>query len=99
MENRSFSKDMKGAWGLLDKRMKILMILQTGLSAGILLMLLFDFVGIVNRTVALRIDLVLLIVLLIVSALRSYPERKRSIVIYMLLLVAAIFCLVVQCFL
>ncbi len=99
MENRSFSKDMKGAWGLLSKRMKILMILQTALSAGILLMLVLDFAGIGNRTVMLRIDLVLLIVLLIVSALRSYPERKKSIVIYMLLLVAAIFCLVVQCFL
>jgi len=99
MEDRSFSKDMKGAWGLLSKRMKILMILQTGLSAGILLMLLLEIVGIMNRTAALRIDLVLLIVLLIVSALRSYPERKKSIVIYMLLLVAAIFCLVLQCLL
>lgn len=99
MGKRSFSKDMEGAWGLLSRKDKVLMILQAGLSIGLLVMILSDFAGNLNHILTLRIDLGLVIVLLLVSALRCYPERKKSIVLYMILLVMAVFCLVVNCFL
>lgn len=99
MEKRSFSEDMEGVWGLLSRKDKVLMILQAGLSIGLLVMILLDFAGNMNHILTLRIDLGLVIVLLLVSALRCYPERKKSIVLYMILLVMAVFCLVVNCFL
>lgn len=99
MGKRSFTEDMKGAWGLLSRRDQVLMVLQSCLSIGLLAMILLDFSGHVNHVLMLRIDLGLVIVLLLVSALRCYPERKKTIVLYMILLIMAVFCLVVNCFL
>lgn len=99
MGKRSFSEDMEGAWALLSRKDKILIILQSCLSAALLAMILLDFASNVNHVLTLRIDLGLVIVLLLVSAWRCYPERKKTIVFYMILLAMAVFCLVVNLFL
>lgn len=99
MEKRSLSEDMSGAWNLMKLRAKVLFVAQGVLSVALLLTLLYDFMKEADRLLLNQIELSLVIALLIVSALRSYPERKKSILLYMVCVVVAVVCLVINCFL
>ena len=97
MKKRSFSEDMTGAWGLMEQRAKILLIVQSVLSIVLLLAILIDFMRGTERLLMIRIELCLAIALLVVSALRSYPTHKKSIVMYVFCAVIAVVCLIMNC--
>ena len=99
MGKSAFSKDMAGAWGEMSFRQKVLMVAQSVLSILLMLTLVFDFMMGKNRVFFNRIELGIVIPLLLVSALRSYPERKKFIVLYLVCTVVAVVCLVLSCFL
>lgn len=73
---------------------KILIVLQSVLAIAILAIALLGMNGIINNNFVSTIDLALLSALLTVSAIRNYPERKMSSVIYMICTVLVIIILV-----
>lgn len=97
MKKRSFSEDMSGAWKRIGQRAKILLIVQSVLSMILLMAILIDFMRGTERLFMIRIELCLAIALLVVSALRSYPENKKAIVMYVLCVVIAVVCLIMNC--
>ncbi len=91
-EKKNFVETIKYAWGEISMREKVLLCAQSALAVGILLVILSETVGILSTAVVNVTALSLLILLLIVSAVRSYPRRKMSMVIYIIcaLMVAVI---------
>lgn len=97
MKKRSFSEDMSGAWKLMGQKAQVLIVVQSVLSVALLLAILIDFMRGTERLLMIRIELCLAIALLIVSALRSYPEHKKTIVLYVFCTVAVVVCLIMNC--
>lgn len=97
MKKRSFSEDMTGAWGLMAQKAKILILVQSVLSIALLLAIFIDFIRGTERLLMIRLELCLAIALLVVSALRSYPAHKKSIIMYVFCVVIAVVCLVMNC--
>ena len=94
MADRKFSQDMAGAWGLMRQKEKVLMILQSILTA---ILLIFIDVGMgMNKGWMLKTELGIVIVLFVLNALKAYPERKKAIVFYVLLTLAAVVCFTLQ---
>lgn len=96
MGRSSFSEDMTEAWRVMGSRQKVLMVAQSVLSIVLILALVFDFTMGKSRVLFNRIELGIVIVLLLVSALRSYPEHKKTILLYLICMVVAVVCLVLS---
>ena len=82
MADRKLSQDMAGAWGLMRQKEKVLMILQSILTA---ILLIFIIIGVgmgMNKGWILKTELGIVIVLFVLNALKAYPERKKAIVFY-----------------
>ena len=94
MADRKFSQDMAGAWGLMRQKEKVLMILQSILTAILLIFIIIDVGMGMNKGWMLKTELGIVIVLL--NALKDYPERKKAIVFYVLLTLAAVVCFTLQ---
>ena len=96
MADRKFSQDMAGAWGLMRQKEKVLMILQSVLTAILLIFIIID-VGVgMNKGWMLKAELGIVIVLFVLNALKAYPEKKKGIVFYVLLTLAAVVCFALQ---
>ena len=93
MADRKFSQDMAGAWGLMRQKEKVLMILQSILTAILLIFLIIDLGMGMNKGWMLKTELGIVIVL---NALKAYPEKKKAIVFYVLLTLAAVVCFTLQ---
>ena len=96
MGKSSFSEDMTGAWGLMSSRQKILMVAQGVMSIILILALVLDYSMGKSRIFFTRLELGLVITLLFISALRSYPEHKKTILLYLICMVVAVVCLVLS---
>lgn len=98
MADRKFSQDMAGAWGLMRQKEKVLMILQSILTAILLIFIIIDVGMGMNKGWMLKTELgiVIVIVLFVLNALKAYPERKKAIVFYVLLTLAAVVCFTLQ---
>lgn len=93
-QKQTFSEDVQGMWQLLTLKEKLLFIVQSVLGVAILFILLLGYAGVLHNTLVNRIDLILLTVLLIVSALRTFPKHKMRIAAYIACAVIAIIFLV-----
>mgnify|MGYP000346843844 CR=1 FL=1 len=80
MADRKFSQDMAGAWGLMRQKEKVLMILQSILTAILLIFIIIDVGMGMNKGWMLKTELGIVIVLFVLNALKAYPERKKAIV-------------------
>ena len=49
-----------------------------------------------SRIFFTRLELGIVIILLFISALRSYPEHKKTILLYLICMVVAVVCLVLS---
>ena len=97
MADRKFSQDMAGAWGLMRQKEKVLMILQSILTAILLIFLIIDLGMGMNKGWMLKTELGIVIVLFVLNALKAYPERKKEHYDdYVLLTLAAVVCFVLQ---
>lgn len=90
-QKRTFSENLKGAWGQIAKKEKILLCMQSVLSIAIIVLVVLSMAGILPVHIINVVDLFLLAALFIVNAIRSFPKRKKSMVVY---LVCAVFILV-----
>ena len=93
MADRKLSQDMAGAWGLMRQKEKVLMILQSILTAILLIFIIIDVGMGMNKGWILKTELGIVIVLFVLNA---YPERKKAIVFYVLLTLAAVVCFTLQ---
>lgn len=91
-KKQTFLEDIKGMWRQLSRKEQVLYIVQTVLGITILVVLLLGCAG-VDNTLVNRIDLALLAVLFMTSAMRDYPQRKRKNTVYILCAIAALFAL------
>ena len=96
MADRKFSQDMAGAWGLMRQKEKVLTILQSILTAILLIFIIIDVGMGMNKGWMLKTELGIVIVLFVLNALKAYPERKKAIVFYVLLTLAAVVCFTLQ---
>lgn len=96
MGRSSFSEDMTEAWRVMSTRQKVLMAAQGVMSIILILALVLDFSLGKSRIFFNRIELEIVIVLLLVSALRSYPEHKKTILLYLICMVVAVVCMVLS---
>lgn len=91
-KKRTLLEDIKGMWQQLSRKEQVLFIVQTVLGIAILIILLLGCVGADNALVN-RIDLALLAVLFVTSAIRDYPQHKRKNIAYILCAIATLFAL------
>lgn len=77
-------------------KMRLLMATQILCSVGIIMMIILGRAGVVSKMIVNRVDLILLVGLLVVSALRSFPERKKWIAGYIGCSVIAIVFLIIS---
>ena len=96
MGKSSFSEDMTEAWRVMSTRQKVLMAAQGVLSIVLILALVFDFTMGKSRVLFNRIELGIVIVLLLVGALRSFPKHKKTIILSLICMVVAVVCLVLS---
>ena len=96
MADRKLSQDMAGAWGLMRQKEKVLMILQSILTAILLIFIIIDVGMGMNKGWMLKTELGIVIVLFVLNALKAYPKRKKAIVFYVLLTLAAVVCFTLQ---
>lgn len=96
MADRKFSQNMAGAWGLMRQKEKVLTILQSILTAILLIFLITDLGMGMNKGWMLKTELGIVIVLFVLNALKAYPEKKKAIVFYVLLTLAAVVCFTLQ---
>ena len=93
-EKKSFAETMKHVWGEISMRDKVLLCAQGALAVGILAVILLDTVGVLPTSIVNVVALSLLVVLLAVSAVRNYPNRKMSVVIYIIFAILVVVMLV-----
>lgn len=91
-KKRTLLEDIKGMWQQLSRKEQVLFIVQTVLGIAILIILLLGCVGADNVLVN-RIDLALLAVLFVTSAIRDHPQHKRKNIAYILCAIATLFAL------
>lgn len=75
---------MKNGAKSISKREKILLILQVILSVAILVLAIIGLAGAAPGYTINVIDIVLLIILFIVCAIRMFPQRKFYSVVYII---------------
>ena len=68
MADRKFSQDMAGAWGLMRQKEKVLMILQSILTAILLIFIIIDVGMGMNKGWMLKTELGIVIVLFVLNA-------------------------------
>ena len=83
-KKRTFGENIKGAWGEISLKEKILLCLQSGLAIIIMALAILGMNRILPSGMVNQLDLILLVALLIVSAVRTYPHRKMTALIYMI---------------
>ena len=83
-QKRTFSENMKGAWGEISLKEKVLLCLQSALALIIMALAILGMSRILPSETVNIVDLSLLVALLVVSAIRVYPRRKMSAVIYLI---------------
>lgn len=90
-QKRTFSENIKGAWGLLPIKDKILLCMQSVLSVVVIVLVNLGINNIMPAESLVTVDLPLLSALFIVSAARSFPKRKVSMVICIICAILLLF--------
>lgn len=83
-QKRTFSENMKGAWGLIPMKDKILLCTQSVLSIAILLLVILSMYDVLPARTLTIVALPLLALLLLVNSARNFSKRKFS----------AVFCII-----
>lgn len=87
-QKRTFSENLKGAWGLLSMKDKILLCVQSVLSIAIIVLVNLSINNILPLRTLTTVDLPLLSLLFLVSGVRNFPKRKLSVVFCVMAAVA-----------
>ena len=77
MADRKLSQDMAGAWGLMRQKEKVLMILQSILTAILLIFIIIDVGMGMNKGWILKTELGIVIVLFVLNALKAGEEESN----------------------
>lgn len=96
MADRKLSDDMAGAWGLISKKEKLFMVIQSVLSGILILLIILDTVINMNHEWTIKAGLCIVILLCLLNAIKNYPARKKAIVFYVALTLAAVVCFILQ---
>ena len=96
MADRKLSDDMAGAWGLISKKEKLLMIIQSVLSGILILLIILDTVANIGHGWTIKVGLCIVMLICLLNAIKNYPKRKKAIVFYVVLTLAAVVCFILQ---